>query len=86
MVAACLELPELTIIMTVAILLFLVAVGVYLIVNSSMIYGSYTTLLEEGEYTVEAIWRIISPRILPCVTRISRRFWRRWPRSSACGS
>lgn len=53
-VSACLELPELTIIMTVAILLFLVAVGVYLIVNSSMIYGSYTTLLEEGEYTVEA--------------------------------
>ena len=47
-VSACLELPELTIIMTVAILLFLVAVGVYLIVNSSMIYGSYTTLLEEG--------------------------------------
>ena len=54
LVASCLGLPELTIVMTVAILLFLVAVGVYLIVNCSMVYSSYTTLLEEGEYTVEA--------------------------------
>ena len=54
LVASCLGLPELTIVMTVAILLFLVAVGVYLIVNCSMVYSSYTTLLEEGDYTVEA--------------------------------
>lgn len=37
----------------VCVLLFLVSIGVFLIVQSSMIWGSYQKLLQEGDYTPE---------------------------------
>lgn len=35
------------------LLLTIIAVGVFIIVKASMVYSSYSKLLEEGEYTVE---------------------------------
>ena len=37
----------------VGILLIIVAIGAYLIVRSSIVWGSYQILLQEGDYTVE---------------------------------
>ncbi len=51
MVAAAFSLPEISYIYCVDILLVLVSFGVFLMVWSGMIYGSYQKLLEEGEYT-----------------------------------
>lgn len=53
MVAVALELEEIAYIFCLDIILILVAFGVFLIVWSGMIYGSYQKLLEEGEYTRE---------------------------------
>lgn len=51
--AAAFRAEELTYVYCVAMLLALVAFGVYLFVWSGMIYGSYQKLLEEGDYTRE---------------------------------
>ena len=53
MVAVALSLPEIAYIYCVDILLMLVSFGVFLMVWSGMIYGSYQKLLEEGDYTRE---------------------------------
>ncbi|MGN0464955.1 MAG: helix-turn-helix domain-containing protein [Lachnospiraceae bacterium] len=53
MVAAALSLKEIAYIYCVVLLLFFVAFGVFLMVWSGMIYGSYQKLMEEGEYTRE---------------------------------
>ena len=38
---------------SIAVLLVIVAFGVFLIVRTSMVWGSYQILLQEGDYTVE---------------------------------
>ena len=51
--AATMEAPEQYIIASVCLLLALVAIGVFLIIRSGMINGSYTVLLQTGDYTQE---------------------------------
>ncbi len=53
MIAVALSLPEITYVYSLDIMLVLIAFGVFLMVWSGMIYGSYQKLLEEGEYTRE---------------------------------
>lgn len=49
--AVMLGLPDSFVCFTVAVLLVLVAVGVYMIVRSGIINGSFQMLLQEGDYT-----------------------------------
>lgn len=49
--AVMLGLPDSFVCFTVAVLLALVAVGVYMIVRSGIINGSFQMLLQEGDYT-----------------------------------
>ena len=51
MIAAAFDSSDLTYIYCVGALLILVACGVFRLVHSGMIYGSYQKLMEEGEYT-----------------------------------
>lgn len=51
MIAAAFDSSDLTYIYCVGALLILVACGVFRLVYSGMIYGSYQKLMEEGEYT-----------------------------------
>ena len=44
---------EMAVSAAVGILLIIVAIGAYLIVRSSIVWGSYQILLQEGDYTVE---------------------------------
>ncbi len=53
MIAAAFDMSDLIMIYAVALLLVIVAFGVYLFVWSGMIWGSYQKLLEEGDYTRE---------------------------------
>ena len=53
MMAAAFGTSEIIMIFAVAILLIMIAFGVYLFVWSGMIFGSYQKLLEEGDYTRE---------------------------------
>ena len=53
MVAAAFSASDMTFLYCVAMLLILIALGVYLFVWSGMIYGSYQKLLELGDYTRE---------------------------------
>lgn len=53
LIAAGLNLGDLSYIVCVAILLAFVAIGVYLFIWSGMIQGSYDKLLQEGDYTCE---------------------------------
>lgn len=49
--AAALDAPEMWQVLTVAVLLLLVAIGVYQFVWAGTIYGSFQKILEEGDYT-----------------------------------
>lgn len=49
--AVLLGLPDSSVCMTVALLLMIVAVGVFMIVSGGIINGSYQMLLQEGDYT-----------------------------------
>lgn len=53
LVAAAFQAPEIVFVFCVALLLLIIAFGVYLFVWSGMIWGSYQKLLEEGDYTRE---------------------------------
>ena len=53
LIAAGLNLGDLSYIICVAILLTFVSIGVYLFIWSGMIQGSYDKLLQEGDYTCE---------------------------------
>lgn len=53
LIAAGLNLGDLSYIICLAILLILVSIGVYLFIWSGMIQGSYDKLLQEGDYTCE---------------------------------
>ena len=44
---------EMAVSAAVGILLIIVAIGAYLIVRSSIVWGSYQILLQEGDYTIE---------------------------------
>lgn len=52
-IAAAFDSSDMTYIYCLAVLLFLVAVGVFLFVWSGSVMGSYQKLLEEGDYTEE---------------------------------
>ncbi len=52
-VAAAFDAPDMTYLYCVSLLLFVIAIGVFLFVWSGAIWGSYQKLLEEGDYTVE---------------------------------
>lgn len=52
-VGGAMEAPDYVCGITVALLLVCVAVGVYLMVRAGVIQGSYTVLLQEGEFTPE---------------------------------
>lgn len=53
MVAAAFQAAEIVFVYCVALLLVLIAFGVFLFVWAGMIHGSYQKLLEEGDYTRE---------------------------------
>ena len=53
MIAAAFRSPDIIYIYCVAILLMMISCGVFLMVWSGMIHGSYQKLLEEGDYTRE---------------------------------
>lgn len=53
MIAAAFQMEDIVFVFCVAVLLVLVAMGVFLFVWSGMIYGSYQKLLEEGDFTRE---------------------------------
>ena len=53
MLAAGIEAGDMVIIVCVDVLLLMIAFGVYLFVWSGYIYGSYTKLLQEGDFTRE---------------------------------
>ena len=53
MLAAGIEAGDMVIIVCVDVLLLMIAFGVYLFIWSGYIYGSYTKLLQEGDFTRE---------------------------------
>lgn len=53
MVASAFEVNELAVVCFVALFLILIACAVFLFIRSSVVYGSFSKLLQQGDYTVE---------------------------------